>query len=76
MVETVAVIAIIGAAAVYTGRVFYRMIAGRRKSCGCEDGCAVSTKCADGENDCAVTAGVLDDIARRSAKNANKMETQ
>jgi len=75
MVETVAVITIIGAAAVYTGRVFYRMIAGKRKSCGCEDGCPVSTECGDSGDECAVTSQMSDDIARRSEKNTNKMET-
>ena len=74
MVETIAVVIIIVAASVYTGRVLYRMIAGRRKSCGCEDGCSVSTEC--GDDECAVTSRVLDDIARRAEKTPNKMETQ
>jgi hypothetical protein len=68
MVETIAVVVIIGAAAGYTGRVLYRMIAGRRKSCICDDGCPMATDCSSAEDKCAAASQALDDIARRSAR--------
>lgn len=52
--ETVVVIVIISAAAVYMIRSLYRSASVGKKSCGCEGGCPISDRCAPKDNRCAL----------------------
>jgi hypothetical protein len=52
--ETIAVIVIIAAAALYIVRSLYRSASVGKKSCGCEEGCPISDRCRPEDNRCVV----------------------
>jgi len=53
--ETVIVVLIITAAAAYMVWSLLRSASPGKKSCGCEDGCPISEKCAPEDSRCVVT---------------------
>jgi hypothetical protein len=53
--ETVVVVVIITAAAAYMVYSLFRSASTGKKSCGCEDGCPISKKCAPEDSRCVVT---------------------
>ena len=65
MIEAIVVAAIILAAVGYTARRFYRIVSGRRKACGCEDMCSISSECDPNDERCVVVDKVLENIAQR-----------
>lgn len=68
MVEIVVVTVIILAALTYTTRIFYRILAGRRKACGCEDDCSISSACDTNDERCLVAKRMVESIDRRRAE--------
>jgi hypothetical protein len=74
MFETIVVAAIILAAVGYMARVFYRIVSGRRKACGCEDKCPISPECDPNDESCVVADQVLKNVAQRGAERAANRE--
>ncbi len=74
MIETIVVAAIILAAVGYTASVFYRIVSGRRKACGCVDKCSISSECDPNDESCVVADKVLENITQRTAERAANRE--
>lgn len=70
MIETFVIVAIILAAVGYTARIFYRIASGRRKACGCEEKCSISSACDPNDESCVVADGLLENISLRTAERA------